>query len=154
MRRKEKAMPMDDVRHLLQAAEYGVLSTVDSQGQPYGVPLNYVFSKGCLYFHCALQGHKLDNLLANPRVSFCVVGVTRLLPAEFNTAFESVIVFGRAAVVEGAERHQALLDLVEKYSPEFVEAGHRYIEQHDSRTTVVRIDIHSMTGKAKQANKM
>lgn len=153
MRRKDKALPMDAIVLLLQAAEYGVLSTVDAQGQPYGVPLNYVFSRGCLYFHCALEGRKLDNLLANRKVSFCVVGRTRLLPAEFSTEYESVIVRGEAVEVQGAERHQALLELIEKYSPEFIDAGRRYIEMHDKRTKIVRIDIQAMTGKAKPVTK-
>jgi len=154
MRRKDKALDKDAAEHLLQTGEYGVLSTVDAQGQPYGVPLNYVFDDGCLYFHCALQGHKLDNLLANRRVSFCVVGHTRVLPEEFNTEFESVIVFGEASVVQGDERHRALVQLVEKYSPDFVEKGHKYIEQHDNRTMVVKIPVRVMTGKAKQSPKL
>ncbi len=154
MRRKDKAMDQNAAVRLLQTGEYGILSTVDAQGQPYGVPLNYVFHDGCLYFHCALEGQKLDNLLANRRVSFCVVGRTRLLPDEFSTEFESVIVFGEASVVQGDERLQALVWLVEKYSPDFVEEGHKYIERHDSRTMVVKILMRSMTGKAKQSPKM
>jgi nitroimidazol reductase NimA-like FMN-containing flavoprotein (pyridoxamine 5'-phosphate oxidase superfamily) len=154
MRRKDKAMDKDAAAHLLQTGEYGILSTVDVQGQPYGVPLNYVFHEGCLYFHCALEGQKLDNLLANRRVSFCVVGRTRVLPEEFNTEYESVIAFGEASVVQGDERHCALVRLVEKYSPDFIEEGHKYIERHDSRTLVVKIHIRSMTGKAKQSPKM
>lgn len=153
MRRKDKALSTDAVMLLLQTSEYGVLSTADAQGQPYGVPLNFVFSRGCLYFHCALEGRKLDHLLVNRKVSFCVVGRTRLLPAEFSTEYESVIVFGEAVVVQGAERHQALLDLIEKYSPEFIDAGRRYIEMHDKQTQVVRIDIQAMTGKAKPVTK-
>jgi nitroimidazol reductase NimA-like FMN-containing flavoprotein (pyridoxamine 5'-phosphate oxidase superfamily) len=154
MRRKDKAVDRDAAIRLLQTGEYGVLSTVDAQGQPYGVPLNYVFHDGGLYFHCALQGRKLDNLLANRRASFCVVGRTRVLPAEFNTEYESVIVFGEASVVQGEERHRALMCLVEKYSPDFVDEGREYIKLHDSRTMVVKLHIRSMTGKAKQAPKM
>ncbi len=154
MRRKDKALDKDAAAHLLTTGEYGVLSTVDVQGQPYGVPLNYVYQDGCLYFHCALEGQKLDNLLANRRVSFCVVGHTRVLPEEFSTEFESVIAFGEAAVVQGDERYRALVWLVEKYSPDFVEEGHKYIERHDSRTMVVKIQIRSMTGKAKQSPKL
>ncbi|NOR50272.1 MAG: pyridoxamine 5'-phosphate oxidase family protein [Desulfuromonadales bacterium] len=149
MRRKDKALQNDAAVHLLQECEYGILSTVDAKGQPYGVPLNYVLRNNCLYFHCALEGHKLDNLLANRRVSFCVVGRTKLLPAEFSTEFESVIVSGEASVAQGDERYQALIDLLQKYSPEFLEEGRRYIEKLDSRTKVIRIDIDSMTGKAK-----
>lgn len=148
MRRADKALPADEITRLLLEGEYGILSTVDAEGQAYGVPLNYVYLNDCIYFHCAPQGHKIANILANSKVSFCVVGRTRVLPAEFSTEFESVIVFGEASVVQGDDRYQALLGLVQKYSPEFVTEGHKYIEQFDSRTKVVRIDVNSMTGKA------
>ncbi|HKJ28717.1 MAG TPA: pyridoxamine 5'-phosphate oxidase family protein [Desulfuromonadales bacterium] len=152
MRRKDKAMQDGAIIGLLQNGEYGVLSTVDGNEQPYGVPLNYVLMNNCIYFHCALEGHKLDNLTANPKVSFCVVGRTKVLPAEFSTEFESVIVFGRASVIEGEERYQALNALIEKYSPEFVSEGSAYIEKFDSQTKLVRIEIQQMTGKAKMSN--
>ena len=149
MRRKDKAMHDRDIINLLRDGEYGVLSTVDSEGQPYGVPLNYVLIDHCVYFHCALEGHKLDNLAVNHKVSFCVVGRTRVLPAEFSTEFESIIIFGRAAVVEGEERYRALNGLIEKYSPDFVAEGSAYIEKFDSRTCVVRVEIDRISGKSK-----
>jgi nitroimidazol reductase NimA-like FMN-containing flavoprotein (pyridoxamine 5'-phosphate oxidase superfamily) len=154
MRRKDKALQGEALLQILERGEYGILSTADDRGRPYGVPMNYVYSENCLYFHCAPEGHKLDNLRDNPRVSFCVVGDTRLLPDEFNTAFESVIVSGEAALIhEDSERLQALMLLVEKYSPEFVEEGKKYIESNQSRTKVVKLDIQAMTGKAKRASK-
>ena len=152
MRRKDKAMQDGAIIGLLQNGEYGVLSTVDGNEQPYGVPLNYVLMNNCIYFHCALEGHKLDNLAANRKVSFCVVGRTKVLPAEFSTEFESVIVFGRASVIEGEERYQALNALIEKYSPEFVSEGSAYIEKFDSQTNLVRLEIQHMTGKAKMSS--
>ena len=149
MRRKDKAMQDGAIIGLLQTGEYGVLSTVDGNEQPYGVPLNYLLMNNCIYFHCALEGHKLDNLAANPKVSFCVVGRTNVLPAEFSTEFESVIVFGLASVIDGEERYQALAGLIEKYSPEFISEGAAYIEKFDSQTCVVRVTIEKTTGKAK-----
>ncbi len=147
MRRSDKALQNDDIVRILQEGEYGVLSTVDEAGQPYGVPLNYSLKNNCLYFHCALEGHKLDNLFANEKTSFGVVGRTRVIPAEFTSEFESVIVTGSAAVVLGEEKHEALVSLIEKYSADFVEEGRKYIEKLDSQTKVVRIKIESMTGK-------
>jgi len=154
MRRKDKSMHGEALLRLLQDGEYGILSTVDDQGQPYGVPLNYVYYDDSLYFHCALEGHKLDNLSANRKVSFCVVGHTRVLPREFNTEFESAIVFGEAKIVQGDERHLAQVKLVEKYSPEFTEEGLKYIASKGSRTTVVKITTNTVTGKAKLSTKM
>lgn len=151
MRRSDKALPSDVVVSLLQEGEYGVLSTVDGDGQPYGVPLNYTFDSGRLFFHCALAGHKLDNILANDKVSFCVVGRTKVLPAEFTIEYESVIATGTASVVQGDEKYQALVSLIEKYSPEFVDSGREYIKKLDSQTKVVKIEIDSMTGKVSPA---
>ncbi len=154
MRRKDKALNDNDIKQLLINGEYGVLSTVDSDAQPYGVPLNYVYINNNLYFHCALEGHKLDNITANDKVSFCIVGRTEVLPAEFSTGFESVIAFGSAAVISGDERYQALVALLEKYCGGFVEEGRAYIDKLDHQTSVVKINIDSVTGKAKITGNM
>lgn len=154
MRRKDKALSAQDALQLLRDGEYGVLATVDADGQPYGVPLSYVYINGSIYFHCALVGHKLENINNNAKVSFSVVGRTEIIPAEFTTGFESVIAFGKASVIAGEERYQALMGLSEKYSPEFVADAPAYIEKYDKQTAVVRIKVESMTGKAKITGNM
>jgi len=63
----------EETDRLLQVGVYGVLSTAGSGGLPYGVPLNYVYHKNVIYFHCAVDGLKLDLLNQNNMVSFCVV---------------------------------------------------------------------------------
>lgn len=152
MRRKDKALQIEDVQRLLREGEYGFLSTVDGDQQPYGVPLNYVYMNECVYFHCALEGHKLDNIARNDKVSFCVVGRTSVLPAEFSTEFESVIACGSATVIHGEERYRALMGLAEKYSPGFVDEAPAYIKKFDSRTAVVKISIDTLTGKGTYAS--
>ena len=154
MRRKDRALPEQEAVQLLQNGEYGVLSTVDKDAQPYGVPLNFVYMDGSIYFHCALTGHKLENIAINDKVSFCVIGRTEVQPAEFSTGYESAIVFGRAAVVLGEERHQALLGLLEKYCSDFLEEGIAYIDKLDEQTNVVRVKIDKITGKAKITSNM
>jgi nitroimidazol reductase NimA-like FMN-containing flavoprotein (pyridoxamine 5'-phosphate oxidase superfamily) len=59
----------------------------------------------------------------NAKVSFCVVGKTKVLPYKFGTEYESAVVFGRASEVNGAERHDALLWLLEKYCSNFIDEG-------------------------------
>lgn len=148
MRRSDKVLEKEVAKRILEAGEYGVLSTVDSDGQPYGVPLNYAFLDNHLYFHCALEGYKLDNLMVHEKVSFCVVGRTKLFPAVFSTEYQSVIVTGTASVVQGNEKYRGLVGLLEKYSAEYLEEGRKYIEKLDHQTVVVRIKIASITGKA------
>ncbi len=150
MRRKDRAMGRREAEELLAGGEYGVLSTVDDDGLPYGVPLSYAYRDDTLYFHSALSGHKLDNILANPRVSFCVVGRTRVLQAKFSTEYESVIAFGTASQVTGEEKDEALRLLVEKYSPDFVEDGLAYIRKDGRITRVVKVSIDRISGKARR----
>lgn len=77
MRRADRAMDLEDAAALLSQGTYGVLSTVGGDGKPYAVPLSYIFRNGAIYFHCATEGRKLDNLAANSAVSFCVIGQTK-----------------------------------------------------------------------------
>lgn len=150
MRRKDRETSAEEALALLDSAEYGVLSTVGTDGQPYGVPLSYVYRDGRLYFHCAGSGRKLENIAHEPRVSFCVVGDTRVLPDLFATEYESAMVFGEASAVSGAERRQGLVWLLEKYCPDFMEEGLRYIESQDAATRLFRIDVQQISGKARR----
>jgi nitroimidazol reductase NimA-like FMN-containing flavoprotein (pyridoxamine 5'-phosphate oxidase superfamily) len=147
LRRKDKQTTLEEAQALLTVSEHGILSTVDSDGQPYGVPLNYVYTHDAIYFHCALPGHKIDNIENNPKVSFCVVGDTEVLPADFSTNYVSTVVFGVASEVEGEERYNGLIALLEKYSPDYLEEGKQYLEKLDKVTKVIKIDIQQISGK-------
>jgi len=150
MRRSDRAITPQEAETILNNAEYGVLSTVGRDGQPYGVPLSYVYKDDGIYFHCALDGQKVDNIEYNSKVSFCVVGDTKVLPAKFATEYESAVVFGVVSEVTGPERHKALLWLLEKYCPDFMEEGIQYIGQKDQATKVLKIEINHISGKARR----
>ena len=97
-----------------------------------------------------MPGHKLENLAADNRVSFCVVGRTEVLPEQFATRYESVIVAGRAQEVSGDEKQRALEGLAAKYSPGLEEAGLRYIAAQGPRTRVFKVAIEAISGKARR----
>ena len=99
LRRKDRAITEEEAVALLNKAEYGVLSTVSENGKPYGVPLNFCIINDCIYFHCAVEGQKIDNIKQNKLVSFCAVGNTELLPDKFGTKYESIIVSGEVEEV-------------------------------------------------------
>jgi hypothetical protein len=148
MRKIERQMEQEDSLSLLHNGLYGVLSTVDNNGQPYGVPLNYVCNENNIYFHCALEGHKLENIKNNHKVSFTVVGDTEIMASKFSIAYESVILFGIISKVEDEnEKGLALRNLVDKYSSEFIEEGEIYVENSKNRCAVYKIAIQSLTGK-------
>jgi len=147
MRRMDKAMDEAAALELLKKCEYGIISTVGSDDYPYGVPVNYAYKDGFIYFHCATTGHKLDNIKENNKVSFCAVGESKIISEKFSTKYESVIIFGKASIVDDDEKKEALLEIIKKYSPDFIESGKKYIESDFDKTLVVKIEIEHMTGK-------
>jgi len=150
MRRKDRLLPADKTMEILQNCPWGVLSTVDAEGQPYGVPVNYVVIDGAIYIHCAKVGHKLDNIRANSRVSFCAVSKADTLSAEFSTDFASAIIFGTACEVDGDEKVRALMGFIEKFSPEHMEAGAAYVHRAADAANMIRINVDHITGKARK----
>ncbi len=150
MRRKDKELQNDDIVKILKNNSYGILSTISENGYPYGVPLNYIFLNDSIYFHSAIKGHKLDNILNNDKVSFCVIGQSYVLPEEFNTKYESVIIFGKAIEVFDDEKDSALLEMINKYSSDYIKEGKEYIEKAGKGTRVIKINIEHISGKAER----
>ncbi len=150
LRRKDRSISEEEAVFLLNKAEYGILSTVSGNGEPYGVPLNFCVIDNCIYFHGALEGRKIENIIFNNAVSFCVVGETKVLPDKFSTEYESVIISGKAEEVFDKEKTAALEAFLKKYSPDFMKEGMKYIIDSEKITSVVRITIKSITGKARK----
>ncbi|MFO7707390.1 MAG: pyridoxamine 5'-phosphate oxidase family protein [Desulfobacterales bacterium] len=150
MRRKDRKTTAAEAASILENGEYGVLSTVSPNGEPYGVPLNYCVIGNFLYFHCALEGRKLDHIAANPKVSFCVVGPTQILPDQFGTRYECCIVEGSASEAFGAEKQSALEGLLHKYSAAYFPEGLKYIERLKDQARVYKVAIESISGKARR----
>jgi uncharacterized protein len=150
MRRSDRAIAKEEALRLLEGGEWGVLSTVGSNNQPYGMPLSYCILGDCLYFHSAIEGHKIDNVAHNPMASFCVVGKTHVLPSKFSTEYESTIVFGQVHEALGDEKQKALEGLLRKYSPEFLERGLKYIQVESKTTRVYGLSLETVTGKARR----
>lgn len=74
IRRKDRAVDENATLEILKSGSFGVLSTIGADGYPYGVPVNYAYDDGKIYFHCAKNvGHKQDNLRFSGKVSFTVV---------------------------------------------------------------------------------
>lgn len=59
---------------ILKEEPRGVLSMIGDGGYPYGIPLDHWYDEtnGKLYFHCAKEGHKLDAIEKDDKVSYCV----------------------------------------------------------------------------------
>lgn len=154
MRRKDRQISDEEAKELLKKGEYGFLATVDSENQPYVIPVSYVIMDNQILVHCAKQGKKLDNIQNEPKVCFSVVGETQ--PAlekknNFTTYFESVVVFGKAYLINDNEvKEKALYNLCEKYLPEHMDKAKDAVEMSFKATEVFAISMDHITGKAKR----
>jgi len=149
IRRSDRALTEDQAREILARAEHGVLATLGADGWPYAVPVNHVLSENVLYIHGAVEGHKLENIAHEERVSFCAVAGAMVLPAKLSTLYESAVVFGRAALVtDPIEKRRALELLAVRFCGALSPEAEKAIANSASSTAVVRIRLERITGKA------
>ena len=148
IRRKDREIFSEDIEETLINGEYGTLSTISDNGYPYIVPLNYIYYDKSIYFHCAKDGHKLENIKKNNKVCFCVVTDTQVLPSKFSTKYKSCIAFGTASEVTEDLKEIILTKFIEKYSRDFLDEGKKYIESTKDNISIIKIDIQHKTGKA------
>jgi nitroimidazol reductase NimA-like FMN-containing flavoprotein (pyridoxamine 5'-phosphate oxidase superfamily) len=151
MRLAKQELASEHTRRLLETAFYGILATVSADGMPYGVPLNHVLADDKLYFHCAVKGHKLDNIRHNSKACFTVVGDTKMLPEIFTAHFESAIAFGTVRLLhDPADIARAVRLLCEKNIPQRLDVADSVIAGHLSRLTALEMTIEHLTGKASE----
>ena len=114
--RQGQALSLEDCNVILDHASHGVLALAGDEGYPYAVPLSYAREGDTLYFHSAVNGHKLDAIERCDKASFCVVDTDEVEPEEFTTYYRSVIAWGRVSVLtHDGEKRRALTALADKY---------------------------------------
>jgi len=159
MRRKyAEITDHDEITRILTETNIGRMATIGEQGYPYITPLNFVFLEGCVYFHCANSGEKLDNIQRDSKVCFEVDVPLAYLKVDFTPKkdpcsthqyYHCVILRGNARIVPGGDlKTRALNALMEKHEgnrcfPPITPEQPQYI-----MCTVVEITPESTTGKA------
>ena len=156
MRRFRQQISFEECQEILKRASSGVLGLFGDNGYPYTVPLSFVYqegadgSPGTIGFHCAKTGHKIDAIRRNEKVSFTVIDRDEIMPKERTTKFCSVIVFGRARILETEDELRRSANAVgAKYSKGFEDLYMEETEDTIRRGTLccVEITIDHMTGK-------
>lgn len=145
MRRYGQQLADAECEDILAKQPRGVLSLCGDGGYPYGIPMDFVYIKGRLYFHCAKEGHKIDALERSDKVSFCVFdeGVQK---EDWSLYFNSVVVFGRMSIVSDDRKIPILRELGRKYYPDD-ESVENEIAKNGSKAYVLELIPEHITGK-------
>jgi nitroimidazol reductase NimA-like FMN-containing flavoprotein (pyridoxamine 5'-phosphate oxidase superfamily) len=148
MRRAEREIKdRQAMEEILRRAPVCRLGLCDGD-RPYVVPLSFGYEEGCLYFHSAPEGRKMEIIEANPHVCFEVdvdeeyAGAE--VPCDWTVKYRSVIGFGRAHLLEGAEEKRRALDVILAH---YSDREYEYPEGALNKVAVVRVDVEDMTGK-------
>ena len=118
----------EKIKEFLNDEHVGRISSIDANGFPQIIPMNFVFRNDTVYMHSHVKGEKLDNISKNNKVGFEVDRELEFLPSYFedpnnaslaDTLYISVVIKGIASFVsDREEKTLALNGLMEKYQPE------------------------------------
>ena len=116
------------IAEFLNSEHIGRIASLDKDGFPQIIPMNFAFVDGAIYMHSYTRGEKLENIKANQKVGFEVDRELEFLPSYFtsptdasqaDTFYISVVIKGDGIIVnDRAEKTMALNSLMEKYQPE------------------------------------
>lgn len=152
MKRKDRQITDEEgIKEVIMSSRVCRLGMIDGS-RPYIVPLCFGYRDNVLYFHGAKQGKKIDLILQNPNVCFEFDRLFEIVeakdPCKWSMHYESVIGFGKAALVEDIpQKREAMNIIMEQYSGELFKFSEKMIRA----TAVIRVDIESMTGKRSSA---
>jgi len=154
----------EKIIEFLSSQQTGRISSIDENGFPQIIPMNFVFINDAVYIHSHIRGEKLDNIRRNQKVGFEVDKSLEFLPSYFSdptdasladTLYISVVIKGNASIVsDKEEKTNALNGLMKKYQPE---GGYEPIKPDMDvlkEVEVIKIIPESLRGKYKIGQNM
>ncbi|HEY8109727.1 MAG TPA: pyridoxamine 5'-phosphate oxidase family protein, partial [Candidatus Nitrosotenuis sp.] len=116
------------IAEFLNQEHVGRVCSIDKDGFPQIIPMNFIFLNDAIYMHSHTRGEKLENIKSNDKVGFEVDRELEFLPSYFthqtdasqaDTLYISVVIKGNGVIVsDKSEKTLALNGLMEKYQPE------------------------------------
>ncbi|KFM20722.1 hypothetical protein AAA799D07_00168 [Marine Group I thaumarchaeote SCGC AAA799-D07] len=154
----------EKIIEFLSSQQTGRIASIDENGFPQIIPMNFVFINDTVYMHSHIRGEKLDNIRCNQKVGFEVDKSLEFLPSYFSdptdasladTLYISVVIKGNASIVsDKQEKTNALNGLMKKYQPE---GGYEPIKANMDvlkEVEVIKIVPESLRGKYKIGQNM
>ena len=149
------------VNDFLLHGEVGHLTTIDSEGWPHTVPVDYVWHDRAIFFHSG-SGAKMSHLALNPKAAFAVTEALETLTSEVtsdnnpchdNHLGRSVLIHGLAReIADPVEKMEVLNIIISKYDPKAIRLGENLPGSESVKTQpafkacrVVKIEVTKLT---------
>jgi len=152
------------IKEFLNEEHVGRISSIDENGFPQTIPMNFVFLNDAIYIHSHVKGEKLDNISRNNKVGFEADRELEFLPSYFedphdaslaDTLYISVVIKGIGSfVTDRKEKTLALNGLMEKYQPEGQYDPIKPDMQVLDAVTVIKVTPQTIQGKYKIGQNM
>ncbi len=149
----------DKIKEFLNTEHVGRIASIDKNGYPQIIPMNFVFLNDAIYMHSHTKGEKLENIRQNKNVGFEVDRELEFLPSYFedpedaslaDTLYISVVIKGKGEIVDDKEEKTlALNGLMKKYQPEGRYEPLSPDMQVLDEVAIIKVSPKSMRGKYK-----
>ncbi len=159
-----KIRSFEKIKEFLKEEHIGRISSIDKNGFPQIIPMNFVCLNDNIYMHSHVRGEKLDNISRNDKVGFEVDKELEFLPSYFedpndaslaDTLYISVVIKGIGSfVTDRKEKTLALNGLMEKYQPEGQYDPIKSDMQVLDKVTVIKVTSQTIHGKYKIGQNM
>ncbi len=149
----------EKIKEFLDKEHVGRIASIDENGYPQIIPMNFVFLDDVIYMHSHTKGEKLENVTRNEKVGFEVDRELEFLPSYFedpkdaslaDTLYISVVIKGKGEIVKDRnEKTNALNGLLKKYQPEGKYEPISHEMEVLDEVAIIKITPDSMRGKYK-----
>ena len=148
MRRKDKEITDKEIiEEILSKSELCRIA-INDDVTPYLVPLNYGYNNGCLYFHSASQGKKIELLKRNNRVAFEIEYAYEImkdaLPCNWSAKYRSIMGTGTIEILQDVKQIRTGLDIIMSH---YGHSQNTYDEAYLSRIVILKLTIENISGK-------
>ncbi len=147
LKRIKQQLSEDECKEILLNEPRGVLSVIGDDNYPYALPINFYYdaTDNKIYFHTGKEGHKLDSIKKNNKVSFCVYDKGYHKDNHWSLNIKSVIVFGKISITENWSRDM-MVSFCKRFTDD-MEYINSEIDKFQKNTIVMCLEIEHMTGK-------
>ena len=147
LKRIKQQLSEDECKEILLSEPRGVLSVIGDDNYPYALPINFYYdaTENKIYFHTGKEGHKLDSIKKNNKVSFCVYDKGYHKDNHWSLNIKSVIVFGKISITENWS-HDMMVSFCKRFTDD-MEYINSEIDKFQKNTIVMCLEIEHMTGK-------